>query len=216
MMENISNNNNGHAKIDIIAHDNFLCTKSSVEHKTVVNTVVSQEPEYSNYIYTVSDSAGFLAAFPSKESAKQVLQRFLKLDLLWHKFSTPRLVKKDDIVYTLPYRNGGHLAYANIEPDSVKSLQDKLLKVDLVHGDDIKYWAFPLSNIVPDGIKRLQIGLMLAIGLTDEQKKMLAENEKLIADAAKMVQKDFDTKPESIDCNLVDCLVSEESVGNLN
>lgn len=169
----------------------------------------------SRELYTVSDSQGFIAAFRTKDIARRKLAKFIKLDLLWHKFMCSRDVRDGDLVYTLPYRNGGHLAFADVDPEVVKVIQQKLVKVEQVFSDDVKYWSFPIDEIVPDGLKRLSIWLMLATGLNDEQKKILEDNEKMLAEAAKHVEKDFESKPDSIDSNLTDCVVSDENVGTL-
>lgn len=167
-------------------------------------------------LYLVSDSQGFIAAFRSIESAKTVLAKYMKLNLLWYKFTCSREIKDDDIVYTLPYRNGGHIAFADIDSNVVAAVQTKFCKIDLVYPDDVKlYWNFPIGKITLDGLKRLEIWRMLAVGLTEEQKKMLAENEQLLANSAKLIEKDFETKPDSIDINLTDCIISENNVDQL-
>ena len=167
------------------------------------------------HIFVVSDSHGFIAAFSSLEIARETLKDFLKLDLLWTRFPVSKKVEENDIIYTLPYKSNGYIAYADTNCESVKSIQTKLAKIDLVFTDDVSYWAFPVNKIIPDGLKRLSIWKSIARGLTDEQKQHLKENEELIRKAAEMIEKDFDDKQDSIDVNLVDCVTSDENIGNV-
>jgi uncharacterized protein YegJ (DUF2314 family) len=211
LMNNISFQSGSQSRPSpVLLVNNYPSTETNSESKS--SMIIGQS---SSDLYVVSDSQGFIAAFTSIDKAKKSLEIYLKLDLIWQRFKCQREIKDDDQVFVLSYRNGGHVAFVDIDPDIVRSVQKKLGKVDLVFQDDVSYWAFPVNKISLDGAKRLQIWLSIANGLTDEQKKRLEKNEEVLKQALGSVEKDFDKKPDSTDTNLMDCVISPDNLGEL-
>ena len=165
----------------------------------------------SENLFVVADAYGFIAAYRSVDEIKTALAPYLKLDLVYYKYKCDNLGEAVNVI-VLPYKSNNAVAYADTNKEAVQSVQKKLAKIDLVHLDDVGYWEFPIGRVTEDGKKRLMIAKKLAEGLTEEDKVLLANNEKLIEQSVQFMEKDFANKQDSIDTNVIDCVAEIEEV----
>ena len=114
----------------------------------------------------VSDSVGFVGAFASVAEAQAALRPYLGVPFVYYEWrrrekappaDDPDATVSDDeedLVWILPYKNNTVACASNIKA-VVETAQRELLRLDLVHGDDVKYWEAVVGTIARPAQLRL-------------------------------------------------------------
>lgn len=114
----------------------------------------------------VSDSVGFVGAFASVAEAQAALRPYLGVPFVYYEWRRREKAPpaddsdatvsddKEDLVWILPYKNNAVACASNIKA-VVETTQRELLRLDLVHGDDVKYWEAVVGKIARPAQLRL-------------------------------------------------------------
>jgi hypothetical protein len=116
----------------------------------------------------VSDSVGFVGAFASVAEAQARLRPYIGVPFVYYEWPRKKAPpaeaagdggetvanEKEDLIWVLPYKNNAVACASNVK-SVVETVQRELLRLDLVHDDDVKYWEAVVGNITSPAQLRL-------------------------------------------------------------
>lgn len=110
----------------------------------------------------VSDAVGFVGAFDSTDQARVALRPYLGVPFVYCEWKRREKAppsadpdEEEDLVWILPYKANNAVACASNVKAVVETAQQELLRLDLVHGDDVKYWEAVVGTVITPAKLRL-------------------------------------------------------------
>jgi len=110
----------------------------------------------------VSDNVGFVGAYPTVASAQEALRPYLGVPFAYGEWARHDVAAADDddeeeVIWVLPYRANNAVACASNDKAVVEATQQVLLRLDLVHPDEVKYWEAVMGTTHTLAVKRLDL-----------------------------------------------------------
>lgn len=130
------------------------------------------------HLFVVSDSAGFVGAFPSAAKAAEAVAPYSCIPFIVHRFVWAPGAR--DRVWIVVGRHSDAVLHASNSRADADRVKRVYATVGLADDDDIDYWEQPAGAVSPPALRRLsaqQQAYEVSLGPADKAAQVDAENE---------------------------------------